>query len=53
MPVILEDFERRYGGLMDVCDLVRSARLLIAQMKCRDEPGVRASAAERSLTITT
>ncbi len=30
----LEDFERRYGSLMDVCDLVRSARLrLIARMK--------------------
>ena len=30
----LEDFERRYSGLMDVCDLVRSARLrLIAHVK--------------------
>ena len=30
----LEDFERHYRGLMDVCDLVRSARLrLIARMK--------------------
>ncbi|HEY0726385.1 MAG TPA: hypothetical protein VGD41_20900 [Pyrinomonadaceae bacterium] len=30
----LEDFERRYSGLMDVCDLVRSARLrVIAHMK--------------------
>ena len=43
MPVItlmeeaedeLEDFERRYSGLMDVCDLVRLARLrLIARVK--------------------
>jgi hypothetical protein len=33
----LEDFERRYSGLMDVCDLVRSARLrLIARMKERE-----------------
>jgi hypothetical protein len=30
----LEDFERRYSGLMDVCDLVRLARLrLIARVK--------------------
>jgi hypothetical protein len=43
MPVItlieeaeddLEDFEQRYRGLMDVCDLVRMARLrLLARMK--------------------
>jgi hypothetical protein len=30
----LEDFEQRYSGLMDVCDLVRMARLrLLARMK--------------------